>query len=61
MDPREDVILCYVYIYIYMRLLYPKQSWEIKMELEESGSLTSDYSEKLQLKKQYGTDTKTEI
>ena len=26
----------------------PKQSWEWKMELEESGSLTSDYTTKLQ-------------
>ena len=26
----------------------PKQPWEIKMELEASGSLTSDYTTKLQ-------------
>ena len=32
-----------------------------KMELEESGSWTSDYSTKLQLSRQYGTGTKTEI
>ena len=32
-----------------------------KMELEESGSLTSDYTTKLQSSKQYGTGTKTEI
>ena len=31
------------------------------MELEESGSLTSDYTTKLQSSKQYGTSTKTEI
>ena len=31
------------------------------MELEESGSLTSDYTTKLQSSKHYGTDTKTEI
>ena len=31
------------------------------MELEESGSLASDYTTKLQLSKQYGTGTKTEI
>ena len=31
------------------------------MELEESGSLTSDYTTKLQSSKQYGTGTKTEI
>ena len=31
------------------------------MELEESGSLTSDYTTKLQPSKQYGTGTKTEI
>ena len=32
-----------------------------KMELEESGSLASDYTKKQQLSKQYGTGTKTEI
>ena len=32
-----------------------------KMELEESGSLTSDYITKLQSSKQYGTSTKTKI
>ena len=31
------------------------------MELDESGSLTSDYTLKLQPSKQYGTSTKTEI
>ena len=31
------------------------------MELEESGSLTSDYTTKLQLLIQYGTGTKIEI
>ena len=31
------------------------------MEMEESGSLTSDNITKLQLSKQYGTGTKTEI
>ena len=30
-------------------------------ELEESGSLTSDYTTKLQSSKRYGTGTKTEI
>ena len=38
-----------------------QKQWERKMELEESGSLTSDYTAKLQSSKQYGTDTKTEI
>ena len=32
-----------------------------KTELEESGSLTSHYTTKLQQSKQYGTGTKTEI
>ena len=32
-----------------------------KMEVEESGSQTSDYTTKLQLSKPYGTHTKTEI
>ena len=31
------------------------------MELEESTFLTSDYTTKLQLSRQYGTGTKTEI
>ena len=31
------------------------------MELEESGSLTSDYSAKLQPSKQYTTETKAEM
>ena len=32
-----------------------------KKELEESGSLTTDYTTKLQSSKQYGTGTETEI
>ena len=32
-----------------------------KMKLEESGSLTSDYTIKLQWSEQFGTGTKTEI
>ena len=32
-----------------------------KMELEESGSLTSDYTTKLQSSKLHGTGTKTDI
>ena len=39
----------------------PKQSWERRMELEESTVLTSDYTTKLQSSRQYGTGTKTEI
>ena len=39
----------------------PKQSLERRMELEESNFLTSDYTTKLQLSRQYGTDTKTEL
>ena len=31
------------------------------MELEESGSLTSDYTKNLQSSKHYGTGTKKEI
>ena len=37
---------------------YPEKG---KMELEESGSLTSDYAAKQQSSKPYGTGTKTEI
>ena len=38
-----------------------KQSWERRMELEESTFLTSNYTTKLQSSRQYGTGTKTEI
>ena len=38
-----------------------KQSWERRMELEDSTFLTSDYATKLQSSRQYGTGTKTEI
>ena len=34
---------------------------EKEKQLEESGSLTSDYTTKLQKSRQYGTGTKTEI
>ena len=36
----------------------PKQYKERKTELEESTSMTSDYTTKLQSSRQYGTDTK---
>ena len=39
----------------------PKQSRERKMKLRESTFLTSDYIKKLQLARQYGTGTKTDI
>ena len=39
----------------------PKQSGERRMELEESTFLTSDYTTKLQISRQYGTGTETEI
>ena len=37
----------------------PNTHWEEKVELQESGSLTSDSTTKLQTSKQYGTATKT--
>ena len=42
-------------------LKLPKQYSKRKTEMEESGSLTSDNITKLQLSKQYGSGTKTEI
>ena len=39
----------------------PKQSWERRMELEESTFLTSDYTTKLQSSRECGTGTKAEI
>ena len=38
-----------------------KQSWQRKTEVEESGSLTSDCTTKLQSSEQYDTDMKTNI
>ena len=38
-----------------------KQSWERRMEVEESTCLTSDYTTKLQSSRQYDSGTKTEI
>ena len=40
---------------------YPQQTWEGRMELEDSTFLISDYTTKLQSSRQYGTATKTEI
>ena len=40
---------------------WPKQSWERRMELEESTFLTSGYTTKLQSSRQDDTGTKTEI
>ena len=40
---------------------YPKKSWERKMELEESGSLTPEYTTKIQWSKQHGIVTKSEM
>ena len=42
-------------------IIIPKQSWERRMELEESTCLTSDYTTKPQSSREYGTGTKTEI
>ena len=39
----------------------PKQSWDRKTELEESGSLTSDYTTKIQSLKEYETSAKIEL
>ena len=39
----------------------PTSLSHLKLELEESGSLTSDYTTKLWLLKQYSTGTKTEM
>ena len=49
---------------IYMeprKTLNSQNNLEKKTELEELGSLTSDYTTKLQSSKQYGTGTATEI
>ena len=49
---------------LYGNMEYPKlskQSWERKIELEESTFLTSDYPTKLQSLRHNGTGTKTEI
>lgn len=41
--------------------LIAKKPCERKMDMEESGSLTSDYTAMLQSSKQYGTGIETEI
>ena len=46
---------------IQKNLELPKQSWEIRMELEESTCPTSGSTTKPQSSRQYGTGTKTEI
>ena len=43
------------------KILNSENNLEKKIELAESGSLTSDYTTKLQLLKQYGTGTNPEI
>ena len=40
---------------------YSKQSWERRMELEESTYLISDYTTKLRSSRPYGTGTKREV
>ena len=40
---------------------YPKQSWERKPIVEKSGTLSSDYTTKLQSSKQYSNGMKIEI
>ena len=53
---------CYIeFLYLYRDTKdpeKPKESWERRMELEESGSLTSDNTIKLQSSKQCDTGTK---
>ena len=49
------------FIWKHKRPTQTKQSWERRMELEESSFLTSDYPTKLQSSRQCGTGTKTEI
>ena len=49
------------FVWKYKKPQIAKQSWERRIELEESTCLTSDYTTKLQSSRQYGTGTKTEI
>ena len=56
----EQIISQFVWKYK-KNLELPKQSWERRMELEESTCLTSGSTTKPQLSRQYGTGTKTEI
>ena len=55
----EQIISQFVWKYKKPRIA--KQSWERRMELEESTCLTSGSTTKPQSSRQYGTDTKTEI
>ena len=55
---RNNFTIC---MEIQKNLEYPKQSWERRMEPEESTCLTSGSTTKPQSSRQYGTGTKTEI
>ena len=55
----EQIISQFVWKYNKPRIA--KQSWERRMELEESTCLTSGSTTKPQSSRQYGTGTKTEI
>ena len=49
------------FVWKYKKTLNSQSNVEIRMELEESTCLTSGYTTKPQLSRQYGTGTKTEI
>ena len=55
----EEIISQFVWKYKTPRIA--KESWERRMELEESTCLTSGSTTKPQSSRQYGTGTKTEI
>ena len=46
---------------IISQFVWPKQSWERRMVLEESTCLTSGFTTKLQSSRQYGTGTNKKI
>ena len=58
---RPQIAKAVFFLLLFFEGLFTKQSWERRMELQESSFLTSYYTTKIQSSRQYGTGTKTEI
>ena len=58
---RPQIAKAVFFLLLFFEGLFTKQSWERRMELQESSFLTSYYTTKIQSSRQYGTGTNTEI